>query len=185
MDTNILLVLGLIAVALAAAGFALFMRSRGSARLRRRFGPEYQRALEANGGRGQGEAHLRDRQKRVEAFAVKPLGAGDKERFGVSWRRAQEEFVDQPARAVTRADELLCDVMSVRGYPVSEFEQRSADLSVDHPSVVQNYRAAHEIAVRHGRGEASTEDLRQAMIHYRALFDELVGGAEPVLAKAT
>ena len=185
MNTNLELVIVLIIVVLAAVGFTLIMRNRKTTKLRGRFGPEYERAVEQSGGRGAAEAQLNDRQKRVDAFAVQPLGAGDKERFGVSWRRAQEEFVDDPARAVSHADELLGDVMSTRGYPVTDFEQRSADLSVDHPVVVQNYRAAHEVALKHGRGEAGTEDLRQAMIHYRTLFDELVNEPQPVLAKAS
>lgn len=185
MNTNVELVVVLVIVVLAAVGLALIMRNRKTAKLRQRFGPEYERAVEETGGRGHAEAQLHDREKRVDAFAVKPLGAGDQERFGVSWRRAQEEFVDDPARAVTHADELLGDVMSARGYPVADFDQRSADLSVDHPVVVQNYRAAHEVALRHGRGEAGTEDLRQAMIHYRTLFDELVRESEPPLAKAS
>jgi hypothetical protein len=101
-----------------------------------------------------------------------------------SWHRVQARFVDEPRGAVTEADQLLGDVMSTRGYPVSDFEQRSADMSVDHARVVENYRAAHEIALRHAQGQASTEDLRQAMIHYRTLFDELVNEPEMAGAKA-
>ena len=184
MNTNTEMVLGLVVVIVLVVALALFMRYRKTAKLRHKFGPEYERAVEDTGGQGKAEAQLNEREKRVAAFPIRALAAGDRERFGVSWRRVQEEFVDNPERAVAHADELLGDVMSARGYPVSDFEQRSADLSVDHPVVVQNYRAAHEIALRRGRGEASTEDLRQAMIHFRMLFDELVADGAP-LAKAS
>jgi len=184
MDPKLELTLALVVVAIAALALVLLWRAHRSKKLRGRFGPEYARAVEAD-GRGRAEAQLQDRQKRVAGFSVQPLGPGDRERFGVSWRRVQEEFVDNPQRAVTHADELLADIMSARGFPVTGFEQRAADLSVDHAEVVQNYRAAHEIALRHERGEAGTEDLRQAMIHYRGLFDELVNEAQPALAKAS
>jgi hypothetical protein len=108
----------------------------------------------------------------------------DRDRYVASWRKVQAQFVDDPKSSVTQADQLLGEVMSTRGYSVSDFEQRAADISVNHPLVVENYRAAHEIAVRHARGQASTEDLRQAMIHYRTLFDELAGEPEMVRAKA-
>ena len=110
--------------------------------------------------------------------------AGDRARFAESWRGVQARFVDGPAGAVTEADQLLGDVMSTRGYPVSNFEQRAADISVDHPLVLENYRTAHEIALRQTRGQASTEELRQAMVHYRTLFEELVNEPEMPLAKA-
>ena len=184
MDNNtLLIVLGLVVV-VVVVGLWLFMRRRTSAKLRDRFGPEYERTVEESSGRREAEAQLHDREKRVAAFDVQPLGPGEKDRYTASWQTVQSEFVDSPERAVTHADELLGEVMSARGYPVSDFEQRAADLSVDHPVVVQNYRAAHEIALRHARGEASTEDLRQAMIHFRALFDELVSETKPVPATA-
>jgi hypothetical protein len=113
----------------------------------------------------------------------KPLSAGDRARFGESWRGVQARFVDGPAGAVTEADQLLGDVMSTRGYPVGDFEQRAADISVDHPLVLENYRKAHEIALQQTRGQATTEDLRQAMVHYRTLFEELVG--DPAMAPTT
>jgi len=116
--------------------------------------------------------------------ARQPLVQGDRARFAESWRKVQARFVDGPGGAVTEADQLLRDVMSARGYPVSDFEQRAADISVDHPLVLENYRAAHQIALRQTQGQASTEDLRQAMIHYRTLFDELVGEPEVAHAKA-
>jgi len=134
------------------------------------------------GGRRQAEAGLDKRADRVESFHIRPLGPDDRTRFVESWRRVQARFVDSPGGAVTEADQLLGDVMSTRGYPVSDFEQRAADISVDYPSVLENYCFAHEIALRRTRGQASTEELRQAMIHYRTLFDELA--AEPELARA-
>ena len=177
-----------IAIAIAvtvmvAAGIAIwfFIRKRRTERLRTQFGgTEYTRAVKEGGGRRQAEAVLDKRAERVEGLHIRPLGPGDRARFVESWRRVQARFVDGPGGAVTEADQLLGDVMSTRGYPVGDFEQRAADISVDHPSVLENFRAAHEIAVRQTRGQASTEELRQAMIHYRTLFEELV--AEPELA---
>lgn len=126
------------------------------------------------------EAGLEDRDERVEGFHLRSLAAGDRARFVESWRGVQARFVDGPAGAVTEADQLVGDVLSVRGYPVSNFEQRAADISVDHPLIMQDYRTAHEIALRQTRGQANTEDLRQAMVHYRTLFEELI--SEPSLS---
>jgi len=185
MDTNTVIIIVVALAVLAVVAFGL-MKRRRSSKLRDRFGPEYERAIEETGGRRKAETALHDREKRVEAFAIVPLRAGERERYGANWRKVQGEFVDDPKAAVSHADELLAEVMSARGYPVGDFEQRSADLSVDHPVVVQNYRAAHDIAVRHAQGDASTEDLRQAMIHYRALFDDLVSQPDgSVSAKAS
>ena len=180
MNTTSAILLAVIVLALAGAAY-LYLRDRRSRQLRSRFGPEYSRAVEETGDRGKAETRLHRREKRVESLAIHPLASEDRARYVAAWRKVQAEFVDNPKDAVTRADELLGEVMVARGYPVSDFDQRSADLSVDHPMVVQNYRAAHDIALRHQRGEAGTEELRQAMIHYRALFDELV--AEPKVAR--
>ena len=166
---------------IVAAGIVawVFIRKRRTARLRTRFGgAEYARAVQEGGGRRHAEAGLDKRQERVESFHIRPLGSGDHARFLDSWRRVQARFVDSPGGAVTEADQLLGDVMSTRGYPVSDFEQRAADISVDHPQVMENYRTAHKIALRQTLGQASTEELRQAMIHYRTLFEELVGEPE-------
>jgi len=172
----------IIAVAvLLVAGIAIVfsIRKRKTERLRTQFGgAEYNRAVKEGGSRQKAEAVLDKRADRVESFHIQPLGPGDRTRFVESWRRVQARFVDGPGGALTEADQLLRDVMSTRGYPVSDFEQRAADISVDHPLVLEHYRSAHEIAVRQTQGEASTEDLRQAMIHYRALFEELVGETE-------
>ena len=160
------------------------LRKRRTEKLRAQFGAEYERAVKEDGGRRHAEAGLKERTARVESLNIRPLAAGDRARFVESWSRVQARFVDGPGGAVTEADQLLRDVMSTRGYPVSDFEQRAADISVDHPLVMENYRTAHAIAVRQTQGQANTEDLRQAMIHYRTLFDELVGEPELTSAKA-
>jgi hypothetical protein len=177
------IILAIAVAVLVVAGILLFVRKRRTERLRTKFGgPEYARAVNEGGGRRQAEAGLDKRADRVESFHIRPLGPDDRARFVESWTRVQARFVDSPGGAVTEADQLLGDVMSTRGYPVSDFEQRAADISVDYPSVLENYRSAHEIALRRTRGQASTEELRQALIHYRTLFDELA--AEPELARA-
>ena len=170
--------LALLALVLVAAIAVMIVTNRRRANLRAKFGPEYGRTVEMTGSPRKAEAELQEREKRVAAFTIRPLSPQQADAFTDAWVRVQAQFVDDPQGAVSRADVLLTEVMEVRGYPITDFEQRSADLSVDHPEVVQNYRSAHEIAVRHARGEADTEDLRRAMIHYRALFDDLVH--EPV-----
>src|SRR5450759_1964329 len=182
--TEMALVVGLVVVLVAGVTAFLWHRKRRTERLRTQFGgAEYARAVEKGGTRRHGEAGLEERRQRVEAFHVRPLAAGDRARFVESWRGVQARFVDGPAGAVTAADQLLGDVMSTRGYPVSDFEQRAADISVYHPLVLENYRTAHEIALRQTRGQANTEDLRQAMVHYRTLFEELIDVPEAHLTK--
>jgi hypothetical protein len=174
-------------VVIVAAGIVtlLSLRKRRTSRLRAQFGgPEYSRAVREGGNQRRAENKLQERAQRVESFHIRDLAPGDHARFLESWRNVQGRFVDSPGGAVTQADQLLGDVMSLRGYPVSDFEQRAADISVDHPQVMENYRAGHGIAVRQSSGEASTEELRQAMIHYRTLFEELVGKPEMARAKA-
>jgi hypothetical protein len=167
-------------VATVGIAILLVMRKRRTERLRSQFGgAEYSRAVKEGGSKQKAEAVLDKRAERVEALHIRPLGAGDRARFVDSWARVQARFVDGPGGAVTDADQLLGDVMSTRGYPVSDFEQRAADISVDHPLVLENYRAAHKTALGQTRGQATTEELRQAMIHYRTLFEELVGEPEP------
>jgi len=150
-------------------------RKRRSDRLRVRFGPEYDRLVKQEGGVRQAEGVLTFREKRREKLAIRELSASDRTRYEANWEEVQGRFVDDPAGAVTVADRMVADVMRTRGYPVGDFEQRAADISVDHPVVVDQYRAAHSIAIRHERGQATTEDLRKAMVHYRALFQELIG----------
>jgi hypothetical protein len=173
MDTNTLIIIVLVIVVIALAAM-LVMNKRKSQHLQTHFGPEYERALKETGDKRKAEAELLEREKRVHKLDIKPLQAADRQRFTSDWTRIQADFVDDPIDAMNQADLLLQDVMRTRGYPVENFEQVAADVSVDHPSVVQNFRSGHDIAVRHRRGEADTEDLRQGMIHYRGLFDELV-----------
>jgi sensor domain CHASE-containing protein len=179
--TQIAIVIVVAVMVVAGIAIWLFIRKRRTKRLRTKFGgAEYTRAVKEGGSRRKAEAGLDERTERVEGLHIRPLAPGDRVRFVESWGKVQARFVDGPGSAVTDADQLLRDVMSNRGYPVSDFEQRAADISVDHPLVLENYRAAHQIALRQTRGQASTEDLRQAMIHYRTLFEELVGNPEAV-----
>ncbi len=152
----------------------LYVRKRRvtTAGLRQKFGPEYDRAVLTHGSKA--EAKLTDREKRVESLELRDLDSLERERFLRRWEALQSRFVDSPKGAVAEADDLLSSVMKARGYPVSDFDQRAADISVDHPRVVENYRLAHQIALRVGPGQATTEELRTAMIHYRSLFEELV-----------
>lgn len=183
--TELALIIGLFVVLVACVAAFLFYRKRRTERLRTQFGgAEYARAVQKGGSQRHGETRLEERAKRVEAFHIRPLAAGDRTRFVESWRGVQARFVDGPAGAVTEADQLLGNVMATRGYPVNDFEQMAADISVDHPLVLENYRTAHEIALRQMQGQASTEELRQAMIHYRTLFEELVGEPEKAMAKS-
>ncbi len=168
------LVLGLVIVVLAVIAIWLWMQQRRTASLKSHFGPEYVRTVHEVGNERKAEAILAQREKRVSTYKIKPLPNEMRAHFVEVWRNVQAQFVDDPKYAVTRADDLLGEVMIARGYPMAEFDQRTEDLSVDHPHVIQHYRTAHDIAVRHSQGEASTEDLRTAMINYRALFDDLV-----------
>ncbi len=171
-----LIILAVAVVLLIVVAVALYIRKRRktSAELRNRFGPEYQFAVQQHGSERKAEAQLADRETRVEMLKIRDLDVIERERYLREWQTVQSRFVDYPKGAVTEADELVCSLMRTRGYPVADFDQRAADISVDHPQVVENYRSAHKIALRLGRGEASTEELRTAMIHYRSLFDELV-----------
>ena len=160
----------------------LSVRSHRTKELKSKFGPEYRRVARAEGDATHAEHVLLEREKRVQKLDLRPLTETQKSEFADMWEHAQAEFVDDPTAAVTHADVLVQEVMNVRGYPVSEFDQRVADISVDHPAVAQNYRLAHEIADRNERGEVGMEKLREAMLHYRALFADLLhdGGLRPV-----
>jgi hypothetical protein len=175
MDTKtiVAIVIVVIVVVMAVIVFAL-ERKRRSQRLREHFGPEYDRLLREQGDPRKTEAVLADREKRVENFSVRALSREDKLRYADEWANVQKQFVDDPAMAVNEADNLVTVVMSARGYPMSNFEQRSADISVHYPRVVQNYRAARVISLRNATGQATTEELRQALVYYRSLFDELL-----------
>ena len=167
------------AVILVAAAVAL--RSRRTATLREGFGPEYDRALEDHGDRRAAEEELRRRRDRRRGLDIRPLAPDVREDYAERWTATQRRFVDAPEGAVAEADELVAQVMRDRGYPVDDFEQRAADVSVDHPETVEHYRQAHAISVDSALGHASTEDLRKAMVHFRALFDDLLhDGAQAV-----
>jgi hypothetical protein len=161
-----------VVVVLGAIAFAVLQKRR-TEKLRQHFGPEYDRAVAEGGDRRAAESRLEERTERVKKLHIRPLTAEDRVRFSEKWDRVQAHFVDAPAGAVAEADQLIGDLMATCGYPMGDFEQRAADISVEHPIVTQNYRSAHEIAVRQAKGQANTEDLRRAMIHYRALFDDL------------
>jgi hypothetical protein len=171
-----LIVLAAVVILIIALLAWLYMRKRRSttADLRQRFGPEYERAVRDHGSERKAEAKLADREKRVEKLNIRDLDPMEHERFSKQWESLQSRFVDSPKGAVTEADDLVSSLMKTRGYPVSDFDQRAADISVDHPRVVENYRSAHGIALQVGKDSATTEDLRTAMIHYRSLFEELV-----------
>jgi len=175
MDTQMVVVLAILAVVLVGLGVWYYMRQARSKTLKEQFGPEYHRTVRELKSRDAAEAELQKREKRVREFNIVPLTAADCTRYEQSWLSIQSEFVDSPDRAVTDANKLVREVMEKRGYPVSTFEQAAADLSVDHPGVVDNYRAAHRIAERNQRGDADTEELRQAIVYYRALFHDLLG----------
>lgn len=155
-------------------------RGARSARLQRRFGPEYERVARERGDRAQAERELTTREDRVKKFHLEELPVGARDRYMEEWRTVQARFVDEPQGAISQADALITNVMRDRGYPVANFEQRASDLSPDHANVIQNYRTAHDISVRGESGNADTEDLRQAMVHYRSLFSELVGADERI-----
>ncbi|HTV72524.1 MAG TPA: hypothetical protein VME66_02315 [Candidatus Acidoferrales bacterium] len=163
-----------IAVIIVVALIVALARRARSESLRRRFGPEYERTVQKTGDRTAAERELADREARVRKLHLQPLPAGAKARYSEEWHTIQGRFVDEPRESLVSADHLVVSVMRDRGYPADDFDQRLADLSPDHPRVLDNYRAAHDITVRSERNAASTEDLRRAMVHYRALFDDLL-----------
>jgi len=174
------LIIGIIVIALlvlSAIVWWMSSRKTKTEHLQERFGSEYERAMSSTGKRSEAERELAERERRVEKLHIRELDAGDRQNFSAEWQAVQGRFVDSPAQAVREADGLVQKVMDRRGYPVSDFEQMAADVSVQHGGVVRNYRAAHAIAESADDDLASTEDLRQAMIHYRALFADLLGEA--------
>jgi FtsZ-interacting cell division protein ZipA len=168
----VVIIVVVIAIAVAV-GWYVYKRER-SRKLFARFGPEYDRAVERYGSRARAEDELLARQHRMEKVHIRRLTEADRDQFSARWQQTQAHFVDDPPGTIHDADRLVCEVMRARGYPVSDFEQQAEDLSVDHPLVIKNYRLAHEIALRQEAGEANTEDLRQALVRYRDLFDELL-----------
>jgi hypothetical protein len=175
-----------IALLVIAAGAAVvgMTQQRRQARLRDTFGPEYQRTVEARGSRREAERELSGRFERRQKLDIRPLDEEQRERYAAEWRNVQARFVDVPNDAVGEADTLVSAVMRERGYPIADFDQRASDLSVDHGGVIENYRRAHDISRRSSLGQASTEDLRQAMVCYRSLFDELLGAGNRDASRA-
>jgi hypothetical protein len=186
LDPKVVIFLSAALIVIASVLVWLYVRNRrrATADLRQKFGPEYDRAVLAHGSERKAESQLEDREKRVEKLRIRDLDPMEHERYSKRWAAVQSGFVDSPKGAVAEADDLVSSVMKIRGYPVSEFDQRAADISVDHPRVVENYRSAHEIALRLGKDQATTEDLRTAMIHYRSLFEELAQVPTTVTKKA-
>jgi type II secretory pathway pseudopilin PulG len=184
MNNPVVIVLVIALVAAVGAAIWLYMRSRRTEHLQQRFGPEYDRALEAHHDQRKAEQELEHRAERVEHLNIRPLENAERDRFAGRWQSVQAQFVDDPASATDDADQLVGEVMATRGYPVGDFEQRAADVSVHHPNVVEHYRAAHAIALRNSRGDADTEQLRQALVHFRVLFDDLLETAAPARTEA-
>jgi hypothetical protein len=175
------LLVAIIVIVVVVLALAWFVgRQLRTARLRRQFGPEYDRAVSGS-GRQAAESDLEDRRARRHKLEIVPLEVRARDRYLQEWRLVQARFVDSPPEATRSADRLISEVMRERGYPVEDFDQRAADISVDHPQVVEDYRAAHKVAEANERSSASTEDLRQALVHYRSLFEDLleVGPGEP------
>jgi hypothetical protein len=170
--TGVVLVIAVVIV-IAVLAFYL-IREQRSRRLRSRFGPEYEQVMRRYGDRPKAEEALAARERRMEKVSIRPLNHEEHDRFAEQWHLVQARFVDNPAGSIHDADQLVCEVMRTRGYPMTEFEGRAEDLSVDHPHVVKNYRSAHDIALAQEKGQASTEDLRQALVYYRDLFDEML-----------
>jgi hypothetical protein len=173
MNTALLVVI-IAVIVVAAIGAFVYLQKRRTETLRSRFGPEYEHAVHELGDRTRAEKALERRAERTEKYHIRPLNREEQNHFSDDWRHAQARFVDDPRLAVREADHLVCEVMRVRGYPMADFDRRAEDLSVDHPHVIRNYRAAHDIAVAEQEGRATTEDLRQAMVYYRELFDQLL-----------
>ncbi len=176
LSTSTLIIIGIVVLVLIVIGVAVWsvMQRRRRERLREHFGPEYDHVVEETGSGRKAAEELEERQRRVEELDIHPLAPEDAERFAAEWKEVQAKFVDNPQLATAEADDLVNRVMRARGYPMADFERRAADISVHHADVVEHYRTAHDIAGRAARGEATTEDLRQALIHYRALFEDLL-----------
>jgi hypothetical protein len=175
LDPKYIMLAAVVILVIAVFAWVYVQKRRNrTADLRKKFGPEYDRAVRAHGGDRKAEGKLEDREKRIEKLNIRDLEPIEHERFLKQWDSMQSRFIDSPRGAVAEADDLVSSLMKARGYPIADFDQRAADISVDHPRVVENYRSAHEIALRGGKDEATTEQLRTAMIHYRSLFEELV-----------
>lgn len=192
MDPKVLVAIIVILAVLLIIAVVVGVRKRRTQHLKHQFGHEYDRALQQHGSAARAEADLAAREERVHKLTIRDLPASERGAYADEWAGVQRRFVDDPSMAVTQADRLVMRVMTARGYPMSDFDQRAADISVDYPDMVDNYRAARDIIVRHGNGQATTEELRQAMVYYRSLFDELLGSSSnaaaedrPVLKRAS
>ena len=174
-----IIIAAVVVVGIVALGAWLFYQKKASHKLQERFGPEYDRTVHELGSRTKGESELKAREKRVERLEILPLAPPEAARFTEAWRALQSRFVDNPKGVVIEAEQLVRELMEKRGYPMGDFERRAGDISVDHPDVVAHYRSAHAIALRDHQGAADTEELRKAVVHYRALFDELLEVREP------
>jgi hypothetical protein len=186
MDTNTLIILIAVAVLiLLALGAVMISRRRHTQELREKFGSEYDYTLDRLGEKKSAEAELVEREKRLETLNIRALQPSEREIFQQEWREIQTKFVDEPGEAVSEADRLIKQVMQARGFPVADFEQRAADISVTYPNVVPNYREARQIAEKNERDGADTEELRQAVVYYRSLFEELLETKETEVKERT
>jgi hypothetical protein len=184
MNTTVVVVAVVVVIAILALVAWLYTRQRRRGEvLREQFGPEYDRAVATYGQREEAEKALEARTERVAALHIRDMSRADSQKYAEEWRSVQSRFVDDPEHAIGDADHLCGQVMQARGYPMGDFEQRATDISVDHPAVVEHYRAAHAIAQRADRGDSTTEELRQAMVHYRTLFQDLIETREPARAE--
>jgi hypothetical protein len=174
MDNPLVIVLLVALVAAIGVAVWLFTQKQRTDNLQQRFGPEYERTVAEHRDQKAGERELEHRAERVEHLQLRPLAREERDQFVTRWQAVQAQFVDDPSGATNEADDLVGQVMATRGYPVGDFEQRAADVSVNHPRVVEHYRAGHALALRSARGDADTEDLRQAFVHFRALFEDLL-----------
>jgi hypothetical protein len=174
-NTVTIIVVVLVLVIIGALLGLVFSRRKRTERLHDKFGPEYDHTVQTMGSTKKAQTELEERQKHVKALEIRPLSISEREHYLADWSAVQSKFVDEPGQAIEAADRLIKEVMQVRDYPVSDFDQRAADISVIYPELVSNYRAAREIAIKNEQGQADTEELRQAMIYYRSLFNELLG----------
>jgi hypothetical protein len=175
IDPKVLIAIVAVVALLVIAAVVFYNRRNSSARLKEKFGPEYDRVVRQQGDPRLAENVLAERERRVSALKLRDLPTAERDRYLHQWTFVQKQFVDDPRGAVNEADRLVTDVMSSRGYPMSEFDRRAEDISVHYPETVGNYRVAHDIVLRHAKGQSTTEDLRRAMVHFRSLFDELLG----------
>jgi hypothetical protein len=184
MDTTYVIVM--VVLVLVITGIILgpiFARRKRSERYHDKFGTEYDHSVKTLGNEKKAQTDLDGRVKHVGTLNIRPLSIGERERYMADWTAVQTKFVDEPGQAVVDADRLIMEVMQKRDYPISDFEQRAADISINYPALVSNYRAAQVIAIKNKQNEADTEELRQAMIYYRSLFDELLGTETDAIMK--